>query len=130
MNLGHEEYSKGKHKITKDIFEGKDKTQNAELFLENLTKTKQRHLEEKAQHLEEKTQPTSAKREEEEKSSEPADQKADAVIMDLDPSQFAKKDQIFMDFFSIYGKAFIESKKGDKSIVKPALTTGKHTPFN
>ena len=36
VNLGSEEYDKGKEKITQDIFEGKDKTQNAELFIENL----------------------------------------------------------------------------------------------
>jgi len=36
VNLGCEEYDKGKNKITQDIFEGRDKTQNAELFIENL----------------------------------------------------------------------------------------------
>ena len=36
VNLGSEEYDKGKEKITNDIFQGKDKLQNTELFIENL----------------------------------------------------------------------------------------------
>ena len=32
--------------------------------------------------------------------------------MDLNHKNFDKKDHIFMDFFSMYGKSFIESKKG------------------
>ena len=40
VNLGNEEYDKGKMDITNEIFEGKDKTQNAELFIDNLQKTK------------------------------------------------------------------------------------------
>ena len=50
VNLGLEEYDKGKNKITHEIFEGRDKTQNAELFIENLHKTKQRHQEETKQN--------------------------------------------------------------------------------
>ena len=42
VNLGEEEYDKGKIQITNDIFEGKDKTQNAELFIDNLQKAKKR----------------------------------------------------------------------------------------
>ena len=42
VNIGLEEYDKGKQTVTEDLFEGKDKTQNAELFIENLQKTKQR----------------------------------------------------------------------------------------
>ena len=33
------------------------------------------------------------------------------VIMNMDPNKFNKKDHIFMDFFSMYGKNFIKSKK-------------------
>lgn len=47
VNLGSEEYDKGKEKITNEIFQGKDKLQNTELFIENLQKTKLRHLQEK-----------------------------------------------------------------------------------
>ena len=50
VNLGLEEYDKGKNKITHEIFEGRDKTQNAELFIENLQKTKQRHLKDAKQN--------------------------------------------------------------------------------
>lgn len=33
--------------------------------------------------------------------------------MDLNPSNFKEKDHIFMDFFSMYGKNFIDQKKED-----------------
>jgi len=32
----------------------------------------------------------------------------DDVIMDIDPKKFTKKDHVFMDFFQMYGKNFIE----------------------
>lgn len=44
MNLGNEEYNQGKAKITPDIFDGSSKTQNAEVFIENLKNTKTRHI--------------------------------------------------------------------------------------
>lgn len=31
--------------------------------------------------------------------------------MDIDPKNFDKKDHIFMEFFSMYGKNFIENKR-------------------
>ena len=31
--------------------------------------------------------------------------------MNIDPAKMKKKDQMFMDFFSMYGKNFIQSKK-------------------
>ena len=34
--------------------------------------------------------------------------------MDLNPGNFDKKDHIFMDFFSMYGKSFIDTKKGNE----------------
>ena len=43
-NLGNQEYNHGKAQITFDIFDGKDKTQNAEVFIENLENTKKRHF--------------------------------------------------------------------------------------
>ena len=46
VNLGNEEYDHGKSQITRDIFDGNTKTQNAELFIENLQKTKQRQFKE------------------------------------------------------------------------------------
>ena len=36
---------------------------------------------------------------------------SEKVIMDLNPKKFDKKDHIFMDFFSMYGQNFIESKR-------------------
>ena len=108
VNLGLEEYDKGKNKITHEIFEGRDKTQNAELFIENLHKTKQRHQEETKQN----------KQQEEEEEEKPAldedtlkTDHQEKVIMDLNPKNFDKKDHIFMDFFSMYGQNFIESKR-------------------
>jgi hypothetical protein len=44
--LGNEEYNHGKSKITPDIFDGNNKTQNAEVFIENLKKTKNRPVNE------------------------------------------------------------------------------------
>lgn len=32
--------------------------------------------------------------------------------MDVDPKNFEKKDHIFMEFFSMYGKNFIDDKRG------------------
>ena len=56
--------------------------------------------------------------------------------MDLNPDQVDKKDHIFMDFFSMYGKNFIEQP--DKSRLKQGKAkTGRQpkeqahgTPFN
>jgi hypothetical protein len=39
VNLGNEEYDHGKQEITPDIFDGYDKTENAELFMQNYKKT-------------------------------------------------------------------------------------------
>lgn len=48
VNIGDAEYDKGKLQITKDIFEGKDKTENAQLFIENLERSKKRIQDQKA----------------------------------------------------------------------------------
>ena len=123
VNLGCSEYDKGKNIITKEIFEGNDKTQNAQLFIDNLEKTKQRHIEENNQIVQ-KTE----NQEEEAKVEE-----TQPVIMDLNPKNFQKKDHIFMDFFSIYGKSFIQTKKGGiKSVndMEKAKKDKIHTPFN
>lgn len=57
--------------------------------------------------------------------------------MDLNPQNFEKKDHIFMDFFSMYGKNFIDQKKQDSSDKKSRShgeignkTDGRDTPFN
>ena len=57
--------------------------------------------------------------------------------MDLNPQNFEKKDHIFMDFFSMYGKNFIDQKKQDSSVQKSRshgetekTTGGADTPFN
>ena len=34
--------------------------------------------------------------------------------MDIDPTNFDKKDHIFMEFFSMYGKNFIGDKRQDQ----------------
>mgnify|MGYP006893382491 CR=1 FL=1 len=78
VNLGCSEYDKGKNIITKEIFEGNDKTQNAQLFIDNLEKTKQRHIEENNQIVQ-KTE----NQEEEAKVEE-----TQPVIMDLNPKNF------------------------------------------
>ena len=54
--------------------------------------------------------------------------------MDLNPKKFDKKDHIFMDFFSMYGQNFIDSKRTKKTAVMKELASqrqsGQHTPFN
>ena len=57
--------------------------------------------------------------------------------MDLNPQNFEKKDHIFMDFFSMYGKNFIDQKKEDKGVHKSRShgemnknNNGTDTPFN
>ena len=57
--------------------------------------------------------------------------------MDLNPQNFEKKDHIFMDFFSMYGKNFIDQKKQDSGVQKSRshgetekTTGGADTPFN
>ena len=57
--------------------------------------------------------------------------------MDLNPQNFEKKDHIFMDFFSMYGKNFIDQKKEDKGVQKSRShgemnenNNGRDTPFN
>ena len=57
--------------------------------------------------------------------------------MDLNPQNFEKKDHIFMDFFSMYGKNFIDQKKEDQGASKSRShgeiqnnKSGNDTPFN
>ena len=40
------------------------------------------------------------------------------VIMNIDPKSIQKKDQIFMDFFSMYGKNYIQSKRTEIALQK------------
>ena len=53
--------------------------------------------------------------------------------MDLDPQNIQKKDMIFMDFFSMYGKTFIHNKKVGSANIKAAaserINSGASTPF-
>lgn len=102
VNLGNEEYDNGKTQITNDIFEGKNKTQNAALFIENFQKAKQmRAGKPLAAEMMATTTPAAA----------PTEKEEDQLIMDLNPETLNQKDHIFMDFFSMYGKNFINSKK-------------------
>lgn len=50
------------------------------------------------------------------------------VIMDLNPEKFTKKDAVFMDFFSLYGKNFIEQKHNQKKGQKKNENIGIETP--
>ena len=59
--------------------------------------------------------------------------------MDLNPQNFDKKDHIFMDFFSMYGKNFIDQKKENVEVKKSQShgdmlnnnnDKGTETPFN
>mmetsp|Transcript_8940 Transcript_8940/g.13706 ORF Transcript_8940/g.13706 Transcript_8940/m.13706 type:complete len:122 (+) Transcript_8940:230-595(+) len=44
INLGREEFDEGAEHVTRDIFDGKNKTKNAEIFIDNLIKTKQKFI--------------------------------------------------------------------------------------
>lgn len=108
--MGNEEYNQGKAKITPDIFDGCSKTQNAEVFIENMKNTKTRHLLKK--NKTEKMEIESELAEADECDRIKASNKSkELVIMDIDPKNFDKKDHIFMEFFSMYGKNFIDDKR-------------------
>ena len=77
---------------------------------------------------------------EEEEEKQPAIVPKEKVLLDVDPSKLQKKDHIFMDFFSMYGKNFIESKKkgpAPKDVFKTQFSsknknkqiTGNTAPF-
>ena len=38
--------------------------------------------------------------------------------MNIDPNSINKKDQVFMDFFSMYGKNFIQKKRSEIALQK------------
>lgn len=55
------------------------------------------------------------------------------VIMDLNHKKMLKKDHIFMDFFAMYGKNFIETKKnnGNQKKANTTITSnGFQTPIS
>lgn len=106
INVGSEEYDKGKEKITNDIFRGKNKLQNTELFIENLQKTKAKKQSDQTpvRDSEEEVE----KRPESDKKKVEVPKSTEQVIMDLNPEKLEKKDHIFMDFFSMYGANFVQ----------------------
>ena len=135
VNIGEADYDFGKKQITKDIFDGRDKTENAEMFIENLIKTR------KLLNKSEQGNQTEGEMADVTKSSDSPSLKKvkNGVIMDLDPKNYHKdKDKIFMDFFSLYGKNFIHEQKQSKSGIRPhwqlgqksANTTGNITPLS
>ena len=127
VNLGNEEFDVGQTKIQPDLFDGNNKTQNAELFIENLEKNIQRHKEESKMPAKPKkkieenmgksrnSSGNTIKRSMSDTDLDPIKKQATTaameqndVIMDLNPEHFSKKDAVFMDFFSLYGKNFID----------------------
>ena len=70
VNLGCAEYDTGKKEITNDIFEGRSKTQNAELFIDNLNKMKQNYITEKKDSQRRVHEGTSDQKKEESKEEE------------------------------------------------------------
>ena len=136
VNIGDADYDNGKVKITKDIFDGRDKAENAEMFIENLIKTRRlkdgdsQSMCSKLAEMEEESRSLSKDKKR---------LKQTPVIMDLNPNKYTKdKDKIFMDFFSLYGKNFIDQhkSKGDASqrreneLKSGANTTGNMTPLS
>ncbi len=105
-----------KDKITKDVFCGEQCTENAQIFLELLEKSKARHL--KTQNDQDLlSQSISEESEEINNISriEMKDNNGESVIMDLNPKKFDKsKDNLFFDFFAIYAKNVIKDKKSNQ----------------
>jgi hypothetical protein len=73
--------------------------------------TKNRHLLRKTKTEQLESESPLSKTEEEEDLKAHIKNKEE-VLIDVDPKNFDKKDHIFMEFFSMYGKNFIEDKQG------------------
>ena len=82
------------------MFDTRDKTSNAQHFIENLDRTQNRTKKSEIKVVAE---------------TEPPKQQ---LIMDIDPKKIAKKDEMFLKFFSMYGKNFIREKKHGSKIIK------------
>ena len=128
-NLGKDEYTYGVKKITPEIFESKDKTRNAETFINNYKRTKATFIEQKKKQegkispnfrmpVEEELKEANMKAIDEDGLLEsPCKKKQqeeeEEVIMQVDPETFQKKDHIFMQLFSLYGQNFIDQKRDE-----------------
>lgn len=83
-----------------DLFTSKDKIANCETFIENYDRTRRRHIETQLEVVEDTEGGRCV-------TETPGATEQEPMIMDLDQGKFKKKDHIFMDFFSMYGKSFI-----------------------
>lgn len=138
------------HKITKDIFYGEKRTENAQIFISKIQKAKVQHQkklidQECFPHLLDSSDSlidlNSGKGAAAEKQVEVAsedsldflagEKEAEAqaalnesgLIMDVNPRKFEKpKDNLFFNFFSIYTKNFIEEKGTQNSRQQQSIT--------
>ena len=93
--------------ITKDIFRGKEKAENAMIFVESYQRNKQRSHKMDKEEFESMSQDTDDTRMNAVKSSQNS-----SIIMDLNPRNFEKpKDNLFFDFFSMYTKKIVEERE-------------------
>jgi hypothetical protein len=136
---GENHYDATAHKITKDIFNGEKKTENAQIFIKKIQEAKVLHQkklinQEYFPHLQDSEDALSDIHLDKaaDKFGEGAEDclvllggekgKADSalnesgLIMDVDPRKFEKpKDNLFFNFFSIYTNNFIEEKGAAQS---------------
>mmetsp|Transcript_24585 Transcript_24585/g.24184 ORF Transcript_24585/g.24184 Transcript_24585/m.24184 type:complete len:234 (-) Transcript_24585:55-756(-) len=122
VDFGNEE---GTEKITKDIFWGTKRDENAQIFIDNYQKTKSSGRIKKIDSSGYKVD----KFENEQSSlvemkisggkSEIKDLDKEKVLLDMNPENFEKaQDHLFFDFFSLYAKNFISKGENSKSAVE------------
>lgn len=138
----------GTTKITRDIFTGGDKSENALLFLENLDKVKSKKKPEVIQNknrdvnesfeldsasITQKTMAISdepsnveAKQAVDLFDSDIEEEQNENVLLNISPKKFEKpKDQLFIDFFSMYTKRFVEDQKSGNDSKQSIKLEGK-----
>ena len=125
VELGGSDLESGRDEVTKDIFWGTKKTDNALIFVENYEKNKVRHqrMEKEDFEMSEYTEDT-------------ADSKnivgiknsiGDHLIMDLNPKNFEKpKDNLFFGFFSMYTKNVVKGKQNNSDLKDHRVQVQSH----
>eukprot|EP00349_Pseudokeronopsis_sp_Brazil_P001373 CAMPEP_0202959376 /NCGR_PEP_ID=MMETSP1396-20130829/3571_1 /ASSEMBLY_ACC=CAM_ASM_000872 /TAXON_ID= /ORGANISM="Pseudokeronopsis sp., Strain Brazil" /LENGTH=228 /DNA_ID=CAMNT_0049677897 /DNA_START=37 /DNA_END=723 /DNA_ORIENTATION=- len=110
VDFGNEE---GTQKITKDIFWGSQRDENAQIFIENYQKTKKSARVKKMDWSSYKYESDASSCVEMKISGskgEVKDMDKEKVLLDLNPDNFEKpQDHLFFDFFSLYAKNFIKA---------------------
>lgn len=122
VNFGDEDLElNGTTRITKEIFEGtQNKTENAEVFLENLDKTMKNTKNKTDKPKSKGGHNVLFKGDEEYENSNKSmttaftngTGKSEEVILNISPKKYTKpRDQLFIDFFSMYTRQSVKEKK-------------------